>query len=128
MEELLKEIGRYTALALEAAALVIVALGSVDAIVQGVRARPGARVLTGRRRTVLVHLGAWLVLALEFELAADVVRTAIAPTWIELGRLAAIAVIRTFLNHFLERDLARLAASDSTASAEPEARRVALRL
>jgi len=38
-------------------------------------------------------------------LAADVVRTVIAPTWVEIGQLAAIAVIRTFLNFFLERDL-----------------------
>jgi len=38
-------------------------------------------------------------------LAADIVRTVIAPTWVEIGQLAAIAVIRTFLNFFLERDL-----------------------
>jgi uncharacterized membrane protein len=38
-------------------------------------------------------------------LAADVVRTVIAPTWMEIGQLAAIALIRTFLNFFLERDL-----------------------
>ena len=47
----------------------------------------------------------WLMLGLEFELAADVIRTAIAPTWSDIGQLAAIAVIRTFLNYFLERDL-----------------------
>jgi uncharacterized membrane protein len=38
-------------------------------------------------------------------LAADIVRTVIAPTWVDNGQLAAIAVIRTFLNFFLERDL-----------------------
>jgi uncharacterized membrane protein len=45
------------------------------------------------------------LLGLEFELAADIVRTAIAPTWNEIGQLAAIALIRTFLNFFLEKDL-----------------------
>ena len=39
-------------------------------------------------------------------LAADIVRSAIAPTWNDIGQLAAIAAIRTFLNYFLERDLA----------------------
>ena len=45
------------------------------------------------------------LLALEFELAADIVRSVIAPTWKDIGELAAIAVIRTFLNYFLEKDL-----------------------
>jgi uncharacterized membrane protein len=47
----------------------------------------------------------WIVLALEFALAADIVRTAIAPTWDDIGRLGAIALIRTALNYFLERDM-----------------------
>jgi uncharacterized membrane protein len=47
----------------------------------------------------------WLLLGLEFALAADIVRTAISPTWVDIGQLGAIAVIRTFLNFFLERDL-----------------------
>jgi uncharacterized membrane protein len=47
----------------------------------------------------------WLLLGLEFELAADIVRSVISPTWQEIGELGAIAVIRTFLNYFLEKDL-----------------------
>jgi len=50
----------------------------------------------------------WLLLALEFTLAADIVRSAIAPSWEEIGQLAAIAVIRTFLSFFLERDIEKL--------------------
>ena len=46
-----------------------------------------------------------IVLALELTLAADIVRTAIAPTWNDIGQLAAIATIRTVLNVFLERDI-----------------------
>jgi uncharacterized membrane protein len=45
------------------------------------------------------------VLALEFELGADIVRTAITPTWQELSQLGAIALIRTFLNFFLTKDV-----------------------
>ena len=40
-----------------------------------------------------------------FELAADIVGSVISPTWMEIGQLGAIAVIRTFLNYFLEKDL-----------------------
>ena len=126
MEELLKEIAGHTALALETAAVAIVAYGAIDALVKAVRTRPARRVLTGRRRAAFVQLGAWLVVALEFELASDVVRTAIAPTWDELGKLGAIAVIRTFLNYFLEKDIERLVASGETPPAEAKARPDAL--
>lgn len=38
-------------------------------------------------------------------LAADLVDTAIAPSWDQIGQLAAIAAIRTGLGFFLERDI-----------------------
>ena len=41
-----------------------------------------------------------------FQFASDIVRSAIAPTWNDIGQLGAIAVIRTFLTYFLDRDLA----------------------
>lgn len=62
-------------------------------------------------------LGRWLAVALEFELAADVLRTAISPTWQEIGMLAAIAAIRTGLNYFLQLEIDRDAAR-KTARAE----------
>ncbi|HUP27636.1 MAG TPA: DUF1622 domain-containing protein [Chloroflexia bacterium] len=52
-------------------------------------------------------LGRSLALALEFLLAADIVRTAVAPTWEEIGQLAAIVAIRTALNFFLQREIAQ---------------------
>jgi len=45
------------------------------------------------------------MLGLEFELAADVLRSAISPRWSDIGQLGAIAGIRTFLNYFLEKDV-----------------------
>ena len=47
----------------------------------------------------------YLTLALELQLAADVLSTSVAPTWDRIGKLAAIAIIRTVLNYFLEREL-----------------------
>jgi uncharacterized membrane protein len=46
-----------------------------------------------------------LILALEFQLAADIIGTTVAPTWEQLGKLGAIALIRTFLNYFLGREV-----------------------
>jgi len=47
----------------------------------------------------------YLTLALELQLAADVLSTAVAPSWDSIGKLAAIATIRTVLNYFLEKEL-----------------------
>jgi uncharacterized membrane protein len=46
-------------------------------------------------------------MALEFQLAADLPGTTVAPSWDQLGRLGAIAVTRTFLNYFLARETER---------------------
>jgi uncharacterized membrane protein len=54
---------------------------------------------------VRLTLGRWLGVALEFELAADILNTAVTPTWNEIGKLAAIATLRTALNYFLQRDI-----------------------
>ena len=52
-----------------------------------------------------IGFGTWLALALEFQLGADILATTVAPTFAELGKLGAIAVIRTFLNYFLNQEL-----------------------
>jgi uncharacterized membrane protein len=50
---------------------------------------------------VRLDLGRFLVLGLEFQLAADILRTAVAPSFTELAQLATVAAIRTALNFFL---------------------------
>ena len=57
------------------------------------------------KREVWLRFGRWLVAGLTFQLAADIIETSITTNWEAIGRIAAIAVIRTFLNYFLERDL-----------------------
>lgn len=52
-----------------------------------------------------IEFGSSVALALELLLGADVLATAVAPTWDEIGKLAAIATLRTALNFFLEREL-----------------------
>ena len=50
-------------------------------------------------------LARYLALALEFQLGADILSTAIAPSWEQIGKLGAVAVIRTGLNYFLMREM-----------------------
>ncbi len=57
------------------------------------------------RRDIWLVYGRWLVAGLTFQLAADIIESSVVPTWEAIGQLGAIAVIRTFLNYFLERDL-----------------------
>ena len=54
---------------------------------------------------VRLDLGRFLALGLEFQLAADILRTAVAPSFTQLAQLAAIAAIRTALNFFLGREI-----------------------
>ncbi|MDB9526610.1 DUF1622 domain-containing protein [Oscillatoria sp. CS-180] len=54
---------------------------------------------------VRIEFGTWLALALEFQLGADILATTVAPSLQELGKLAIVAVVRTFLNYFLGKEL-----------------------
>ena len=64
-------------------------------------------------QTIRIHFGSALTVALELLLAADILATAIAPTWDDIGKLASIAVLRTALNYFLERELKNNEANDT---------------
>lgn len=55
--------------------------------------------------TLRLCFGTWLALALEFQLGADILATTVAPSLESLGQLSLIAVIRTFLNYFLSKEL-----------------------
>lgn len=59
---------------------------------------------------IRIKLGSYLVLALEFFIAGDIVKTIITPTWQSLGILGVIVVIRTILSYFLTKDLRRVQA------------------
>ena len=65
------------------------------------------------KEEIRLRLGRWLALALEFELGADILRTAVAPTWSEIGQLAAIATVRTALNFFLQQEIDKAGARRS---------------
>ncbi|MGI4728029.1 MAG: DUF1622 domain-containing protein [Janthinobacterium lividum] len=68
-----------------------------------------AKALISRQETdfnaIRLTLARYLALALEFQLGADILSTAVAPNWQEIGKLGAIAVIRTGLNYFLSKEM-----------------------
>jgi uncharacterized membrane protein len=106
---------QWLRLALEATGASIVAVGGARGVV-GLFTRlggPGERSFGAVRLTLARHLS----LALEFQLAADILSTAIAPSWDQIGKLAAIAVIRTGLNFFLAREIASESHSEATPAA-----------
>ena len=57
------------------------------------------------KESLRLQLGRWLAISLEFLLAADILLTAIAPTWDDIGKLGAIAFLRTALNYFLKKEI-----------------------
>jgi uncharacterized membrane protein len=62
---------------------------------------------------IRLAFGRYLTLALELQLAADILSTSVAPSWDRIGKLAAIAVIRTALNYFLSREIREERRSES---------------
>lgn len=120
MEEAFRTIAASIALGVEAAAVITVMVGAVEALVHligGVFARSADN---WTRRATWLRFAGWIILALEFALGADIIRTAIAPTWDDIGKLAAIAAIRTGLSFFLERDMESALVDKSPGSAATE--------
>ena len=91
-----------------AMALVIIVIGTLQAFLRSVRVIFSPSAAGTLFRDAYLQYARWLVGGLTFQLAADIIESSIAPSWDEIGRLGAIALIRTFLNFFLERDLAEM--------------------
>ena len=94
---------QWLRLVLEAVGALVIAAGAI----RGLVALAAARADPAEVRFVPIRLtlARYLSLALEFQLAADILSTAISPSWDEIGKLAAIAVIRTGLNYFLAMEV-----------------------
>ena len=111
LENLIRQLTFTTSLVVEGVAAVIVAFAVAEAIVRLVITLPqhsgsaAPRMAHETKEVIRLRLGRWLALALELLLGADILRTAVAPTWSEIGQLAAIAAIRTALNFFLQREI-----------------------
>ena len=97
LRELLTSCVHFLQLSLEAISVVCVVIGLVKAIIVLLQMKSG--------RSARYCLGDWLATALEFQLAADILATTVDPDMDSLIQLAILAVIRTFLNYFLTKEL-----------------------
>lgn len=116
MEEYVKLVTIYIARFVEIGAAVIIGFASIKALYHYLLGifRPGG---TFPKTEIRLSLGRTLALSLEFLLGADILQTAVAPTWDDIGKLAAIAILRTGLNFFLDRELKE---ADHNKGKEPE--------
>ncbi len=99
-----KVVIEYLARGVEFAAALIIGVAAVEATMKSAVLffRPGE---PQRKLEVRLTFARWLAVALEFELAADILNTAVTPTWSDIEKLAAIATLRTALNYFLEKEI-----------------------
>ncbi len=102
-EEQVQTAVEWLRLGIESLGAAVIGVGVLVALVSLVRhavLRRGADFTSIR-----LDFARYLTLALELQLAADILSTSVAPTWDRIGKLAAIAVIRTALNYFLSKEL-----------------------
>ena len=102
-EETLRDVVDSLVRLVEAAGAAVIFVGALVGVVKFVAALPKRN--PEEFVPVRLSLGRYLALGLEFRLASDVLRTAIAPSFQELGKLGAVAAIRTALNFFLAREI-----------------------
>ncbi|MEJ7912470.1 MAG: DUF1622 domain-containing protein [Chitinophagaceae bacterium] len=104
MEEIAKAIALHLSLGVEILGALVIAVGLLQFLI-GYLPRVFAKDQHKTNTVLRVKFGSSLAIALELLLAADILQTAVAPTWEDIGKLAAIAAIRTALNYFLELEL-----------------------
>lgn len=94
---------QWLRLAIETTGALVIGFGVIIALFEFVRALSPPQMESYNR--IRLTLARYLALALEFQLGADILSTAVAPSWDQIGKLGAIAVIRTALNFFLSREM-----------------------
>jgi uncharacterized membrane protein len=105
VEELLVTTVNYLRMMVEAIGAAIVGIGALSTAFLYALSLLGLRKYSNS--DIRLHLGRYLALGLEFQLGADILSTAVSPTFEEVQLLAAIVVIRTVLNYFLSKELER---------------------
>ena len=97
--------GELAEVILNALSLLCIVAGVVISLVRSIQYRQSNSEDHPLHTRFRMIFGGWLVVALEFQLAADIVGTIVSPTTAHLMELGAIALIRTFLNYFLNKEL-----------------------
>jgi uncharacterized membrane protein len=108
MKDWLIFLSEHAATVFHLMALVVITVGTFEAFLRALRVMLRPSVVGHDIRTVWIKHARWLVGGLTFQLAGDIVETVAVPSWDDIAMLGAVAVIRTFLNFFLERDIAEV--------------------
>jgi len=103
IEEQVRAAVEWLRLVVETLGALVIAVGAIVAIAGLIRNAVSAR--DAGFTSIRLGFARYLTLALELQLAADILSTSVAPTWDRIGKLAAIAVIRTGLNYFLTKEI-----------------------
>lgn len=103
IKNILNLLGNYASILLEFTSVICIMVGFVAAVIMLAKSKKMKS--TPLHRRLKLTFGGWLALALEFQLASDIVKTTISPTFDNLIQLGAVAVIRTFLTYFLSREI-----------------------
>jgi uncharacterized membrane protein len=103
VEKVFFSCGEWISLILEIASVLIIVIGLISVVIFAVSNK--FKSLTPLHIRVRLKFGGWLVLALEILLASDIIQTTVSPTYENLIKVGAIALIRTFLNYFLSKEI-----------------------
>ena len=124
MEDTIIVMVQWLKLGIETVGVVLVAIGVSAAVMQLIRTLAARQ--SADFTDIRLTLARYLALALEFELGADILGTAVSPSWDQIGKLGAVAVIRTGLNFFLSMEMKQektagksQAANDTSAAKHP---------
>lgn len=118
MHEVAKIVAEYTAYIAEVAAALVIIIGMVQAVWIYLRRALLPKSDLKDIAMSRIKLGYSLSLGLGFLVGADILKTAVAPNWQDIGQIAAIVAIRIVLNYFLMKDLKEIEASDKSTKME----------
>lgn len=111
MEEIAKQITINVSYAVEILAAIIVGVAVIKTLVNYFTLLKSSKI---SKEEIRVQFGSSVAVSLELLLGADVLATAVAPSWDDIGKLAAIAILRTALNYFLDKELRHINEKNAT--------------
>jgi uncharacterized membrane protein len=105
--EIIHNILQVVILTISGLGAAVVVWGVLEAVVAFVilKFSPTKEEPVSKSETIRQHLGAHLLLGLEIFIAADIISSAVSPSWEKVGILVAIVGVRTVLSYFLRMEL-----------------------
>jgi len=105
--EIIHNILQVVVLTISGVGAAVVVWGVLEVIVAFIRLKfsVAKEDAVSQSEAIRQRLGAHLLLGLEIFIAADIISSAVSPSWEKVGMLAAIVGVRTVLSYFLRMEL-----------------------